>query len=128
MSRSDGMKRLARRTSVLSAESRRPTYELGEPKPGNVLRALLLERYGVTQDELATAMRTTRYSVNQLLNNRRAITPEMALRIGKVTDTSPELWLNLQQRIDLRNAKAALSGELARIKPLRQASNTQSRV
>lgn len=119
ISRSTGTRRSARRKSSLSVESRPSTYEDGQPKPGDVLRALLLERHGITQDELAAAMRTTRYSVNQVLNNRRAITPEMSLRIAKVTDTSPELWLNLQQQIDLKNAEQALSRELAHIKPLR---------
>lgn len=78
-----------------------------------------MERYDVTQEELADAMGTTRYSVNQLLNNQRAVTAEMAVRLGLVTDTSPELWLRLQQAVDLEAANKALRSKGGRIRPLR---------
>lgn len=96
------------------------------PTPGRVLRALLLERYAITQAELATAMRTTRYSVNQILNDQRALTAEMALRIGKVTNTSPEMWLNLQQQLDLERASVALHDELVHVKRLQKITSSRS--
>lgn len=118
-SRSSGRTGSARRQSASSVESGDPRSDEGVPRPGDVLRKLLLERYDVTQEELAEAMGTTRYSVNQLLNNQRAVTADMAVRLGLVTDTTPELWLGLQQAIDLDRATEALRSQRGRIRPLR---------
>lgn len=74
------------------------------PHPGDVLRRLLADRR-ITQDRLAEAMRVSRYSVNQLINGRRAVTAEMALRLAKALSTSPEFWLNLQRGVDLHDAR-----------------------
>jgi addiction module HigA family antidote len=68
--------------------------------PGDLLRRLL-QRRGVTQDALADAMGTSRYSVNQIVMNRRAVTPDMAIRLSRVTGTSVDVWLNLQRDVDL---------------------------
>jgi addiction module HigA family antidote len=85
---------------------------------GDALRKLVLSNDGVTQDRLAEAMHVTRYSVNQLINNRRNVTAEMALRLGKATNTSAELWLNIQRAIDLYDARRRLGKNLAAIRPV----------
>jgi addiction module HigA family antidote len=89
------------------------------PTPGTVLRDLLLaetESQGrVTQDQLASAMRVSRVTINQIVNGRRAVTAEMALRLGKVTGTTPQMWLRLQQNYDLHEASLRLADELDRV-------------
>jgi addiction module HigA family antidote len=75
------------------------------PTPGEVLREMLQSDSHITQDRLAVAMQVTRYSINQLVNDRRAVTPDMALRLAKALSTSPEFWLDLQRQVDLDAAR-----------------------
>jgi len=83
------------------------------PVPGKILRQRLkAEKLGIKQDELAAALRVTRLTVNQLLNGRRAITPEMALRLEAVLGTSSRMWLKLQAEHDLFAARQKLGSEL----------------
>lgn len=86
--------------------------------PGDVLRERFL--VDVTQDQLAQAMRVSRFSVNQIVNGRRSITAEMALRLSKVTSTSHEFWLNLQRAVDIYEARLKLKDELATLQIVRQ--------
>jgi addiction module HigA family antidote len=79
---------------------------------------IVLEGRDVTQEQLAQSMGVSRYSVNQLVNHKRSITAEMALRIGRVTNTSPEFWLNLQRKVDLFVAREKLGSSLEEIDPL----------
>jgi addiction module HigA family antidote len=88
--------------------------------PGEVLRQRILAEGGITQDQLAEAMRVSRYSVNQLVNNRRAVTAEMALRLSRATSTSPDLWLNLQRDVDLYEARVRLGKSLAAVRVVRR--------
>lgn len=82
------------------------------PSPGEVLRSHLMAAEGITQDKLALAMNVSRFSVNQIVNGRRAITAEMAMRLGKVTSTSAEFWMNLQRNVDLYAAETKLAKEI----------------
>lgn len=91
------------------------------PTPGSVLRKRVLGGMKITQQELADALGVSRFSVNQVLNGRRAVTPEMALRLGKVLDTSPDLWLRLQAQFDLFCARQRLETELDAMPELRSA-------
>ena len=65
--------------------------------------------YGLTVAGLADAIGVSRQSVNELLRARRAISPEMAVRLSRLFGNSPEFWLNAQR---------ALEKEVRRIKPL----------
>ena len=89
--------------------------------PGEILREEFLIPMEVTQRQLAEAIRVPYQRVNELVNERRGITPETALRLAKYFGTTPGFWMNLQQRCALYDAKAAASRELAKI-PRRQAS------
>ncbi len=91
--------------------------------PGNVLRDRILKGCGLTQDELAEAMDVSRFSVNQIVNGRRAVTAEMALRLSRVTSTTPDFWLNLQRDVDLYEANLKLANKLSQLKVLRQPKN-----
>jgi len=63
----------------------------------------------------------SRQTVNELLRERRAVSPEMALRLSRLFGTTPEFWLNLQRSVDLWDAEATIKDDMRRIKPLRVA-------
>jgi addiction module HigA family antidote len=97
------------------ALERRPIH------PGEMLREEFLPEYGLTVTALAQAAGVSRQSVNELLRERRALSPEMALRLGKLFGISPEYWLNLQRNVDLWDAARGLKREIDQIRPLRVA-------
>jgi len=74
----------------------------------------------VTQEELAEAIGVSRFSINQIMNGRRAVTAEMALRLARATSTSPEFWLDLQRDVDLYNASLKLGAELKKLRVVRR--------
>ncbi len=84
--------------------------------PGEVLREEFLIPYGLTQSELAKSIHTSFRAVNELVNEKRGITPEMALRLSKYFATTPQLWLNLQNQYDLYKISIKKSDELASVK------------
>lgn len=89
------------------------------PTPGDVLRKRVLGDLKITQDKLAEALGVSRFTTNQVLNGRRAVTPEMAVRLAHVLGTSAEMWLNLQAKVDLVQARRKLSVELESLPRLR---------
>ncbi|WP_165961175.1 HigA family addiction module antitoxin [Qipengyuania sediminis] len=92
---------------------------LEPPRVSEVLRAHFLTLDGVTQDRLAQAMNVSRHSVSELMNDRRAITAPMAVRLAHVLGTDAEFWLNLQQARDLFEARQDLHGALGDLKIIR---------
>jgi len=89
------------------------------PHPGEVLRELCLEPMGLSVTEAAEALGVSRKTLSSILNGRAGISPEMAIRLSKAFDTSPESWLNQQQQFDLWHAMN--SGEEIKVKSLRAA-------
>lgn len=89
--------------------------------PGEILREDFLVEYGLSVTALAEAAGVSRQSINELLRERRAVSPEMALRLGKLFGTTPEFWLNLQRNVDLWDAARGLKREIAHIHPVRVA-------
>ena len=79
------------------------------PHPGEVLRELCIEPLEITVTEAAEGLGVSRKTLSSILNGRSGISPEMAIRLGKAFDTSPESWLNQQMQYDLweleQNAK-----------------------
>ena len=94
---------------------RRPTH------PGEMLQEDFMPDYGLTVAALADAAGVSRQSINELLRGRRAVSPEMALRLSRLFGNSPEFWLNAQRTVDLWDAAQAIKADVARIKPLRVA-------
>jgi addiction module HigA family antidote len=90
---------------------RRPTH------PGGHLKDYCHD-LGVTQEEVAKAIGMSRVNFNGLLNGHNNMTVDVALRLSKVIDTTPEFWLNLQRECDLWEAKQRLSEELDRLQLL----------
>ena len=93
----------------------RPTH------PGEMLREDFLPDYGLTISGLAEALGVSRQTINELLRGRRAVSPQMALRLSRLFGNSAEFWLNAQRAVDLRDAAQAIKTEVQRIKPLRVA-------
>ncbi|PTQ77665.1 Xre family transcriptional regulator [Nitrosomonas oligotropha] len=81
------------------------------PHPGEVIKELCLEPLGLSVTDAARALGVSRKTLSTLLNGRSGISPEMALRLAKAFDTSPESWLNQQMQYDLWIAEQNL-GEL----------------
>ena len=90
----------------------RPTH------PGEMLREEFLTDYGLTISGLAKAIGVLRQTVNELLRERRAVTPEMALRLARMFGNTPEFWLNTQRAVDLWDAERTLRKNVNRITPL----------
>ena len=91
----------------------RPTH------PGEMLRDDFLPDYGLTVAGLAESLGVSRQTVNELLRGRRAMSPEMALRLSRLFGNSAEFWLNAQRAVDLWDTAQAIKTEVLRIKPLR---------
>ncbi len=91
---------------------RRPTH------PGEMLREDFLPDYDLTVSSLAGAIGVSRQSVNELLRERRSVSPEMALRLARLFGNSPEFWLNAQRAVDLWDAAQAIEKDVALITPL----------
>lgn len=88
---------------------------------GEILREEFMPEYELSVTALAEAAGVSRQSMNELLRERRAVSPEMALRLGRLFGTSPEYWLNLQRNVDLWDAARGLKQEIAHIHPLQVA-------
>jgi antitoxin HigA-1 len=93
-------------------KNRRPT------PPGEVFLEDFLLPVGITQKEAAARLRISYPRMNEIVNGKRSVTPDTALRLGKFTNTEPEFWLNLQQAVDLWDAMHSdQAAELEEIQP-----------
>jgi len=92
--------------------------------PGEMLREDFVPEYGLTVSRLAAALGVSRQTVNELLRERHAVSPKMALRLGRLFGNTPEFWLNAQHAVDLWDAAKQIEREVARIKPLSAANNS----
>lgn len=75
--------------------------------PGEILREEYLEPMGLSASALAIALRVPAPRVNDIVRERRGISPDTALRLARFFGTSAEFWLNLQSGYDLKIAAAA---------------------
>ena len=91
---------------------RKPTH------PGEMLREDFLPDYGLTASSLAEAIGVSRQSINEIVRERRKVSPEMALRFARLFGNSAEFWLNAQRAVDLWEAAQLIEGDVARIEPL----------
>jgi addiction module HigA family antidote len=101
---------------TLRDPKRRPTH------PGEILREDVLPALNITQGEFAKQLGVSRLTVSELLREKRAVSPDMALRLARLLNTTPESWLNMQQAVDLWELGRARTGRYARIKPVKKAA------
>jgi addiction module HigA family antidote len=86
--------------------------------PGEILREEFMTDYGLSVKELADRIGVSRQSVNELVHERRALSPDMAVRLSLLFGNSPEQWLNIQNGVDLWAAGNALGNRMQTIKKL----------
>lgn len=90
--------------------------------PGEMLKEEFLAEYGLSQSQLAKAVGISPNRIAEIVNKRRRITADTALRLSLYFGNSPEFWMNLQTHYDLKLARQNLKPEDAkRIKALRTA-------
>jgi len=90
---------------------RQPTH------PGKIIREDYLKPLSMTINEFASVLGISRKTLSKIINERGAITPDMALRLSRAFNTTPDFWLNLQKNYDLWLAEHS-SNEWQRVKPL----------
>ena len=95
-----------------SARKVQPTH------PGEMLREDFLPEFGLSVASFAKAIGVSRQTVNELIRERRAVSPEMALRLSRYFGNSPEFWLNAQRAVDLWKAARSIKREIKRISPI----------
>jgi len=92
---------------------RQPTH------PGEMLREEFLEPMNISQRDLADAIHVPYQRVNELVNQKRGVTPSTALRLAKFFGVSADFWLNLQIRCDLYKAQINEESVLKEIEDFR---------
>ena len=91
---------------------RKPTH------PGAVLREDILPETGLSVSEMARRLRMSRQSLHRILSEEQPITPATALKLAKLLNTTPDVWLNMQRAVDLWEENRHLADVLARIDPV----------
>jgi addiction module HigA family antidote len=86
--------------------------------PGEILRAQFMADFGVSINRLARDLRVPPTRIWEIVNERRAITPDTALRLARFFGTTAEFWLNLQTAYDLDVARASLRRIETDVRPI----------
>ena len=94
--------------------SRKPTH------PGELIREDLLPETGLSQTQLAKMIGVSRRTISELIHERRRITPDISLRLAKVFNSTPEMWLTMQQAVDLWEAQSLSGHEYEKIQPVQE--------
>ena len=97
---------------TLRHPSRKPTH------PGAILREDVLPALGMTQTDFAKRLAVSRLTVSELLHEKRGLSADLAIRLGKLTDTTPESWLRMQEALDIWELNRSKAGEYAQIERL----------
>jgi antitoxin HigA-1 len=92
----------------------RPTH------PGELLREEVMPAVGLNQVQLAKALGVSRKTISEVVLEQRPITVDMAMRLGRYFGNGPNLWLNMQQAVDLSDAIHSHGKTYDRIKPLKR--------
>ena len=82
--------------------------------PGEILREEYIEPLGMSANALAIALRVPAPRINDIVRERRAISPDTALRLARYFGTTPQFWMNLQASYDLKVASKESGGKIAR--------------
>lgn len=90
---------------------RKPTH------PGEIIKEDYLEPLAITVTEMASILGVSRKTISKIINERGAVTPDMALRLARAFNTTPDLWMNLQKNYDLWQAENASKDWLS-VKPI----------
>ena len=89
---------------------RKPTH------PGNIIKEDVLAPLGISVTSAAKDLGVSRKALSEFLNGRSGLSPDMAVRIAKATNTTPESWLRMQMKLDLWEAEAKFKAKIIRFK------------
>lgn len=103
------------RNAKMSKRQRRPTH------PGELLREEILPAANISQGELAKQMGVSRRTVNEICQERRGVSADIAHRLARVLNTTPDLWINMQSAVDVWDALDANGKDYQKLKPLKVA-------
>ncbi len=103
-----------------------PTHRI-PTHPGEMLLEEFLNPMGLTQRQLADAIRVPYQRINEIVNGRRGVTPQTALRLAKYFGVSADFWMNLQLRYDLYHAQEDEAGELKKIRHCKAPAGSEER-
>jgi len=98
---------------------RQPTH------PGTIIREDYLEPLSISIKDMAAMLGVSRKTLSKIINERGSFTPDMALRLSRAFDTTPDLWLNLQKNYDLWHAEKD-SKDWKTVKPLKACLNAHA--
>lgn len=91
--------------------------------PGEILREEFLLPLEMSANALAMALHVPAPRVNDIVRERRAVTPDTALRLARYFDTTAQFWLNLQSAFDLKQAEVETGGRIAEeVRPMQRAA------
>lgn len=97
------------------------TPKISPAHPGEILREDILPALGLTVSDAARELRISRQTLHRILSGSMAVSPEMAVRLGKFCGNGPGLWLRMQGAYDLWHTERRMRGEIKRI-PTRRAA------
>lgn len=96
-----------------------PTNGMRAIHPGEILREEFLEPLAITPAALARALCVSAPTINDIVRERRGVTADVAIRLGRYFDTTPQFWMNLQTEYALSAAFAAVGEEIEQeVEPL----------
>jgi len=96
---------------------------LKAPTPGEILLEEFLKPMEISQYRLAKCLHVSQMKISEIVNGKRSITANTALRLGKFFGMEPQFWLNLQGLYDLRKEKKSAGKKImAEVKPLCKAA------
>lgn len=99
-----------------------PTHQR-PPTPGEILSEDFLKPIGITQRDFSQRIGVSLPRVNEIINGKRGVTPDTALRLERATGMSAAFWLNLQQIVDLYDAMhSPAASDIRKIRPLKELS------
>lgn len=91
-----------------------PTNRMRPIHPGEILREEFLMELGMTAHALAMELKVPAPRINDIVRERRSITPDTALRLARYFGTTPQFWLNLQTSFDLKIAEQEIGSKIER--------------
>lgn len=97
---------------TLSREATKPAH------PGELIRGDILPATGLTQDQFAQRLGVSRRTINEIVNERRPLSVDMAIRLARFLNTTPDVWINMQTALDLWEASRTNKNEYEKIRPM----------
>src|SRR4030066_191880 len=111
-------KRALRKLEYLDLATGLDDLKVPPTHPGEMLKEDFMPDYGLSVSSMSKALGVSRQTVNELLRERRAVSPEMALRLSRLFGDTPEVWVNAQRAVGLWETARAVKKKIDRINAL----------